>query len=352
MAKTFLRRHIITIFAHISAWGVFLILPFLITHQEAILPPPKLKELPIEGMFLFTTFLISVFYINYGLLVPRLLNRYGIRYYLPSLLLFLFLHITLIFVLKSFINQTSSAVSSLALVFPFLLVIAMSLSVRLLVDRTQADKEIKERENETLKSELSFLRSQISPHFLFNIMNNVVALSRVKPEKVEPTLIQLSHLMRYMLYNSDERKVSIEKEIEYLESYIDLQKLRFGDSIEVVFEKNTEGVQASTLNPQSYQIEPMLLIPFVENAFKHGTVMVQNPEIKINLEVSDNQLIFNVLNKFETHNTETKDKDSGIGLKNVSRRLDLLYGENQTLAINTEGGIFKVDLIIALENKV
>jgi two-component system, LytTR family, sensor kinase len=361
MANSFIKRNIITILAHISAWGVFLTLPFLTRPQEGFVPPTIIQDLPLEGMFIFSAFLISVFYINYGLLVPRLLNRFGIRYYLPGVSGFLILHIILVFLIKSIINHSNSAIPSFALVFPFLLVIAMSLSVRLLVDRSQTDKDIKERENETLKSELSFLRSQISPHFLFNIMNNVIALSRIKPNMVEPTLIKLSQLMRYMLYSSDEKKVTIVNEVEYLENYIDLQKLRFGDSVEVNFNKNmvqthhqvTQSMTAQnaltgsmTEGSIAHQIEPMLLIPFVENAFKHGTGMIQKPIIDMNLHIDNSKLIFSINNKYDPNSKEEKDKDSGIGLKNVSRRLELLYGNNQQLVVNTEGGVFNIQLSI------
>jgi two-component system, LytTR family, sensor kinase len=350
MAKSFLRRHIITIFAHISGWGIFFAVPLLMRSWEV--SPEHINNLPLEIIIIFFSLLIGVFYVNFWVLIPRVLNKFGTRFYVLSVVGLWLIFTSIAFFIIVFLMKNRYDIPYFAHVFPFTMIVALSLSIRLLIDKSKIEQQQNERENETLKSELSFLRSQISPHFLFNIMNNVVALSRVKPEKVEPTLIQLSHLMRYMLYNTDERKVSIAKEIEYLESYIDLQKLRFGDSIDVVFEKNIEQnnaqIQPSTLNPHSHQIEPMLLIPFVENAFKHGTGMVQNPEIKISIVVRDNQLIFNVLNKFDPLSIETKDKDSGIGLKNVSRRLDLLYAENQTLDLSNEGGVFKVDLKILL----
>jgi two-component system, LytTR family, sensor kinase len=350
MSKSIFRKNIIIILAHISAWAAFLLIPLFLTERPPMPSPHLNKGIPIEGKTIIGGLIISIFYINYSLLVPRVLNRYGMRYYLGSIVL---LALTFTGILLSIVSIYKLPFPSppFFFVFPFVIILTLSLALRLLKDRNQVERERKERENETLKSELSFLRSQISPHFLFNIMNNVVALSRVKPEKVEPTLIQLSHLMRYMLYNSDERKVTIAKEIEYLESYIALQKLRFGDTINVVFEQKME----NNIEPNAFksgaifqQIEPMLLIPFVENAFKHGTGMIQHPEIKINLEVNGNELIFNVLNKFDPHTTEQKDKDSGIGLKNVTRRLDLLYDKNQTLDIDTNKGIFKVHLRILL----
>jgi two-component system, LytTR family, sensor kinase len=350
MSKSFLRSNIITLLAHISAWAAFLLIPFFVTDYHALPTPPIADEdVPIKGKILVIGLVVSVFYINYLMLVPRVLNRFGARYYFGAVLLLGFIFASILYLVVNNLGTMPLPIPPLVFVFPFTIILTLSLALGLLKDRNRIEQERKERENETLKSELSFLRSQISPHFLFNIMNNVVALSRVKPEKVEPTLIQLSHLMRYMLYNTDEKKVSISKEIEYLESYIDLQKLRFGDSVEVVFHKNTEGGGL-------HQIEPMLLIPFVENAFKHGTGMIEKPKIDINLSIANNQLIFIVLNKYDPLNVEIKDENSGIGLKNVSRRLDLLYGENQKLSVNTdgtsrdtrEGGIFQVKLMILL----
>ncbi len=341
MSKSIFKSQFITILAHLSAWGLFFCVPILLRGQE--MPPQHLKELPLTMILMFGSLLITVFYVNFWLLIPLVLNRFGTRFYILSVLL-LWLAFTLISVLlKNFLFGNAHLIPYAAFTFPFLLIVAMSLSIHLLIDKSKMEQQQKERENETLKSELSFLRSQISPHFLFNVMNNVVALSRLKPEKVEPTLIQLSHLMRYMLYNSDEKKVRILNEINYLESYIELQKLRFDDSINLVFTKNYK-------NTEGGLIEPMLLIPFVENAFKHGVGTVENSSINITLSLRDNILIFNVLNNFDPLSILTQNSDSGIGLKNVSRRLELLYGTNKSLKISDENGIFKVDLMINLKN--
>jgi two-component system, LytTR family, sensor kinase len=189
-----------------------------------------------------------------------------------------------------------------------------------------------------LKSELSFLRSQISPHFIFNVLNSIISLSRRKPERVEPVVVKLSELMRYMLYESDDAKVIIEREVEYLRAYIDLQQLRFGDDVDIKF--------TSKILDQSQTIEPMLLIPFVENAFKHGVGMIQNPTIEINLQTENKRLVFEVKNKVNRQSKEVKDSASGIGLNNVKRRLELLYPENHQLMIKDEGDFYVIHLDI------
>jgi LytS/YehU family sensor histidine kinase len=224
--------------------------------------------------------------------------------------------------------------------FVFLFILASSTAYQMINDRIKTERTAKEKETENLKTELSFLRSQVSPHFMFNVLNNMVALARKQSEELEPSLINLSSLMRYMLYETDEDKVDLEREIDYLQSYIDLQRQRFGKkvTVNVLFQKDD-------LN---YSIEPMLLIPFVENAFKHGTGMIENAQIDIDLSVTNGLLQFCVRNKFSDTTLEVKDKTSGIGLNNVERRLNLLYKDHHKVLINKKDGWFTVSLQLNL----
>jgi len=146
--------------------------------------------------------------------------------------------------------------------------------------------------------------------------------------------------MRYMLYEADEEKVALEKEIEYLHNYIDLQQQRFGKNVLIKVD-----LQQTDNN---YEIEPMLLIPFVENAFKHGTGMIEEAQITIQLKAENDKLIFTVQNKYDPLSTEIKDKTSGIGLANVKRRLNLLYGNKHSLLINQKDNWFAVSLQLNL----
>ncbi|MCW3113825.1 MAG: hypothetical protein JWR18_2221 [Segetibacter sp.] len=231
--------------------------------------------------------------------------------------------------------------------FIFLFILAASTAFRTIKDRMENERIIKEKErlakekeNEQLKTELSFLRSQVSPHFMFNVLNNMVALARKKSDILEPSLIKLSSLLRYMLYETDEEKVLLEKEIDYLRSYIDLQMQRFGSKVKV-------NVSMEDFD-KSYFIEPMLLIPFVENAFKHGTGLIQNAEISVELKAQNNLLQFVVTNQHDNNSQETKDKTSGIGLQNVRRRLNLLYKNNYGLLISDKDNKFVVSLQLNL----
>jgi two-component system, LytTR family, sensor kinase len=139
-----------------------------------------------------------------------------------------------------------------------------------------------------------------------------------------------------MLYEADEDKVPLEKEIEYLQSYIDLQQQRFGKNVQI---------NVALQNPDNnYEIEPMLLIPFVENAFKHGTGLIEGAMINVQLRVENNALYFMVKNKYDPASIEVKDKTSGIGLVNVKRRLNLLYGNKHNLLITQKDNWFSVSL--------
>lgn len=224
----------------------------------------------------------------------------------------------------------------------YIFIIGISFSYRIIIENNRLEKLRKEKEHETLKTELTFLRSQVSPHFMFNVLNSLVSLARKKSDLIEPSLIQLSNLMRYMLYESTDEKISLSQEVEYLRSYIDLQMLRFGDDVQIEFqiEKDLDG----------YDIEPMLLISFVENAFKHGVGMVEEPLIRIYLSIdrSNHWLAFRVENTISPTNG-SKDKSSGIGLINMRRRLELLYKSRYTLETDEKGDIFVSNLNVQLK---
>lgn len=201
------------------------------------------------------------------------------------------------------------------------------------------DRKRKEMEKEKLLSELSFLKSQVNPHFLFNSLNGIYALAIKKSDKTPEALLQLSDLLRHMLYDADQRLVSLKKEVDYLKNYIQLQKLRLQEDAQISFE--VEGDLSKKM------IEPMLFIPFVENAFKHG-VDSEGADIKIKLNVKKNHLEFEVVNRISE--AKSKDASSGIGLSNVKKRLDLHYGNDYVLNYGESQGFFKVDLHLNLKS--
>lgn len=328
----------------VIAWLLLFSLPFLLRPSG---PQQSNKPDNNSGVSLFyiisNLFWVAFFYLNALVLVPRIMYRKQfINFVLIQAMLFLvYIGIgwvnMMLFRTDSHYNLRGHVVFTL---FIFLFMLATSTAFRMGIDRIRAEKLADEKINENLKTELSLLRSQVSPHFMFNVLNNMVALARKKSDLLEPSLIKLSSLMRYMLYDVDGEKVSLEKEIDYLESYIDLQKQRISKNVVIT----TDFSQVD----RSYEIEPMLLIPFVENAFKHGIGMIENPAIEIHLQAKNSQLDFVVRNRFDDASQEIRDKTSGIGLTNVKRRLNLLYGKNHNLAISKQDGWFTTSLHVKL----
>lgn len=330
------------ILLHILALLVIIFLPFVIIYEYrgSGISSEEMKFLYLHTIT--TVFWILLFYSNTSYLIPKFL--YERKYILFSIIQFL-LFVLIIVSHKIFfelILPTKNFVLLISLKYnfiPFLFTVLGSIAIKTVSDRLKADGAASERQSEALKSELAFLRSQINPHFIFNILNNIVALSRLKSKELEPTIMKLSSLMQYMLYESNESQVLLSHEADYLTSYIDLQKQRFGKRLKINFDVDIED--------DRHTIEPMLLIPFVENAFKHGMGLVPDPEIDISLKVSGNELLFEVKNKF-IEDDDAKDKLSGIGLSNVKRRLELLYGPNQELKINKQQDWFTVSLRLNL----
>lgn len=192
--------------------------------------------------------------------------------------------------------------------------------------------------NEKVSMELVYLKSQLNPHFLFNTMNNLYGLSLTEPERTPEVVLRLGEMMRYMLYESNAKFVLLSREIDYLNGFIELEKLRYPHDINVQF--TVEG------DINSVYISPLLLICFVENVFKHGDLRSPQHFITIHLRLLDKILHFETNNLISLHNHDT---EGGIGLKNVVRRLSLLYPDKHTLKIYQKAEQFRVDLEIDLQ---
>lgn len=344
--KTFKFRNLLL---HLFFWAFLIVLPILLGPNTNSNNTEDIRRSYFWTFYMtsFTVINIPFFYFNTEILLPKLLRAKGVIIYLLTLIgaiaFMLWTHEEIFhWAYSHFISGNHSGGARrgafMRMIFQLLFYAAIGTSYRLISDRMKEDEQVKEQENERLKSELSFLRSQISPHFMFNVLNSVVSLSRRKPEMVEPVVVKLSELMRYMIYETNDSIVPISKELVYLESYIDLQKIRFGDDIQIGF--------THELGPKSSHIEPMLLIPFVENAFKHGVGFIENPTIEIELKDNSTELYFRVANKKGLKMNEIKDESSGIGLANVKRRLELLYPTNHQLDVNDSGSEFIITLTI------
>ncbi|HKC37106.1 MAG TPA: histidine kinase [Chitinophagaceae bacterium] len=336
----------VTVLLHAAAWLFLFSLPFLLRPSMNNAKPATEEQhsgIVILRYILNNLIYISFFYLNANLFIPKFIYRRNYKEYAFAItLLFILLLFFTWLLIFGIMDQRGFNLSGHILFnfFFFLFFLAGSTAYKLIKDRTRADRITREKQTENLKTELSLLRSQASPHFMFNVLNNMVALARKKSELLEPSLLKFSSLMRYMLYEADEQKVLLEKEIEYLHSYIDLQQQRFGKNVQV--NVNLDKVD------NNYEIEPMLLIPFVENAFKHGTGMIEDAFISVQLMAEKGVINFTVQNKFNATSMEIKDKTSGIGLTNVKRRLNLLYGKKQKLLITQKDNWFTISLQLNL----
>jgi two-component system LytT family sensor kinase len=337
---------------HLAGWLCFLFYPFL-------LGVPFREDILIK-LFFQTSLLATFFYINSAVFVPHFLIKGRIASYIGSVLLvigiivaanYFFNHLfeldrTLAEApkpnpadLKKVAKHANHALRRIVRpVFSSLFILAASTSYVLLMDWFKNERKKKEIENENLMSELSFLKSQVSPHFLFNTLNNIYSLSLSNSDMTSNAIMKLSLLLRYMLYEADAKQVSLDKEIEYINNYIELQRMRIREGVIISFV--TQGDFASKL------IEPMLLIPFIENAFKHGINYSKTSDIKIEITLLGNELLLKVENSI--NNNSRQPEASGIGLSNVKRRLSLLYPDLHTLDIEETNGIYKVTLKIAL----
>ena len=352
----------LTILLHVLGWAILFFFPFVGRDTFPI-------RFIIKSTF-HITILASFFYLNMFVLIPQFLFQKKTKFYVCSVFVGVVLVIAAYmlfdrwwmelystYIKPEFGHHLNGVASSnlpehgrkppnrsfgLRIVFPLvssLMVFGISTSLRTINEYRKKEKVQKETETEKLNSELAFLKSQINPHFLFNTLNNLYSLAHSRSEKTANAIIKLSELMRYMLEDTAGKKVQLSKELEYIKNYLELQRLRLDESVKV--ELSIEG------DFHNKSIEPLLLIPFIENAFKHGISYLDNSFIRIELISNDNQLILKVENSVSTQKAD-KDEVSGIGLKNVKKRLELLYPSAHQLQINQNETKYFVKLTIDL----
>ncbi len=270
---------------------------------------------------------MAVFYLHAYWLMPGYLFRKKIASYVLLLLAIWVAAAALPVLVFCLTAQQTSGVRMLPAllrrIIPVQFFIMAGASLGAFRENFRLEKNRKEKETEHLRTELSFLRGQVNPHFMLNVLNSMALLARRKSELLEPVLLKLAGLMSYMLYDTNNEKISLEDEIRYLRAYIDLQLLRFGDDVTVQF--NTSGIL------DNRYIEPMLLIPLVENAFKHGIGLVGQPEIAIDIRAPEaDRLSMTVRNKYNpligaSGAHRTANRLPAIGLPNLRKRLELIY---------------------------
>jgi len=303
---------------------------------------------------LITAVKMGVVYLNLYLLMPRLLLQGKYINYILALIVLLALGSVLYRVIHSIFypifypNETypfalSAEVVIKTSIYFFNPILVFTTGVKLLKNWF-VDKEKKtELEKQALFSELNYLKAQIHPHFFFNTLNNLYSLTVQKSEEAPKVVLKLSEVMQYMLYHTSADKIALQKEIEHINNYIELEKLRYGDRLDLNFSINSP--------IDGKMIAPLILIPFVENAFKHGISNELNKcWIAINLKVKNETLFFKVENSYahEQGSNDESGYQNGIGLKNVKRRLDLLYQDRYELSMVKEANAHWVDLKVQL----
>lgn len=359
------------ILLHVAGCLVVLALPLLFSPEDLSLWA-YLNNPPTQREILFNALVIAVFYINYYGLIPKF---YFGRRYLFFLLLNIAGFVAIDFMASSVNAPRSPAVmrapgpngpqdfappapphsvpgntpgppplphgpshhffmdiSQHLFVFLFVLFLALLLKIR---------ERLKQAEKEKLRAELSYLKARINPHFLFNILNGIYALTIERSDKAPDAVTRLSGMMRYVLGESGKEMVSLPQELDYIRNYIALQEFRFGPTIRLSYHIDDSGAATH------FRIAPLILIPFIENAFKHGVNPEEDSEIRISVNITGSDLHLEVFNK-KVQVRHTPEEHSGLGIANTRRRLSLLYPHKHTLDIEDNKDDFRVFVTLKL----
>lgn len=220
----------------------------------------------------------------------------------------------------------------------FIPVMALAASAKLLRIRMKTARREQELIQEKLQSELNYLRAQTNPHFLFNTLNNIYALARREAPITSQSILKLSQILRFTLYECNNARISLESELKVIRDYIELEKLRYNERLNIQYQEN--------IDDQDVQIAPLLLLPLIENAFKHGASESRSEVlISIDISVQEKVLVMRVVN---TDQADRALNPHGIGISNVRRQLELIYPHGHELNLSSSEGMFRVHLIIHL----
>lgn len=305
----------------------------------------------ILSYLVFGAMNVSLFYINYIFLIPEFIEKRRKFWLYIAFFVVVLLITTLLKVAVAVLNpeellhynvdgktmEISVNIYAINCLFMSGFILVSSCIIKFATDWFSSQRIQMSLENEKKDMELQFLKSQLNPHFLFNSLNNIYSLAYQKSDKTADAILKLSEIMRYMIYESNDSWVSLTKEVEYVESFVELQKLRFKDGAAVEINLNGE--------IDGQKIIPLILISFVENAFKHGVANDPTDPIKINIIANQKILHFSVTNKKSKFN---KDALGGVGLNNVERRLELLYPNRYKLNVVNSATHYTTELMLDL----
>lgn len=331
----------------------FILFPLIASPRSSVFQTLHFGPPEVQGL-INSALLITFFYFNYLIIIPGLSLR---KHYFKWLTIIFVAYVAIILLpetitsaigfdspppfhkegikpphrehdlFRNFMRKYQFQESTLK----FLLILTLSFLL-------SANKKWKQYREEKRKAELSYLKSQVNPHFLFNTLNGIYALSMIEPEKTPVAIIKLSELMRYVISEIKNDLVPLNNEIDYLQNYIDLQMMRLGKTVEIIFKVDT--------TTEDYKIAPLILIPFVENAFKYGISSESASIINISLSVNEAKLTFRVSNKKVQNETN---EGTNTGLENVKRRLEISYPQAHNLKITEYKDSYIVELQILLK---
>jgi len=345
MFKKFFSEFRIPIRYHLLFWLIYFIFNFFrfatINNDYWYSLKSNLIEFPLN--------IIITYFTIYYLIPKYILKKKYLKFFLLftfSLILFYLIRTGLNYILVSENiwpeaqgnQEPFTIIHMVELVIGAIYVIALVSAIKLTYDWVNEKKRNDDLQRMQLETELNFLKSQIQPHFFFNTLNNLYALVIKQSPKAPNVVMKLSEIMQYVLYEVKEPKISLMKSINYLYSYLELEKLRYGER--VISDISIEG------NIDDIEIPPLLFLPFLENCFKHGTNHQTDINVSIAFVVKDNFLYFTIENNFaKSDDTGAK---HGIGIENTKRRLQLLYGSSYSLKTRSKGNIYTVNLKLPL----
>ncbi|MEQ8244896.1 MAG: histidine kinase [Fulvivirga sp.] len=304
---------------------------------------------------------IILVYFNFYFLIPKLLSKKKYLGYISSLFLstlfMAFVRIVLTYVLVTTniwpeapeAPKEQAELFGLSYIFTVfigeLYIVGLTVGIKLTVDRVMERDAQQELKKNSLETELAYLKGQIQPHFFFNTLNSLYALTLEKSDLAPNTILKLSNMMSFVIYRAKADEVTLMETVTHMKNYFELEKIRFGDRLQIDFEISGQ--------MDDKRIPPLILSPFIENSIKHGGESPEGVfEISVKLNVNDDNLEFYVENWFKNYEDSKKlqalNEESGIGMKNTVRRLRLLYGDNYQLNIKTDDQRYSVALVLPL----
>lgn len=331
---------------HSLSWFVLIIVPHVFSAN-----PFSVNLLAFHTLLYVAP--ITIFYLHSEIVLPYFFIKRRYLYYFSSVFIlcgvFFFIFFMLTPVLAKLTELICAENPSIVMLqgkakiitrcVIFFITLAASGMYGYSVQNAKREQLLKEMERQQAESNLQLLKSQLSPHFLFNAMNSLYSLALKKSDNLPNAILTFSNLLRYNTYDSAEDFVDVEKEIEYLHNYVSLQKLRMAPESVVDFVENRT-------TQETVKIAPMVLIPFVENAFKHGRNADGKVNISIHISVTASEISFSVQNEIYKIEGATKDAAHGIGIQNVKTRLQIIYGSGHSLHISETDSLYSVDLRI------